>query len=94
MATIKGAEFFDTITNDVDKTFIEAFQERAKKHNQKYELGSHLKKAVQGKVDLQTSTLNISSTTSIKEEFFKELIPYLNQATFTVKNYKTTTFEQ
>jgi uncharacterized protein YicC (UPF0701 family) len=94
-ATIKGSEYFDQAGDKLYHHFIEAFQEKAKTYNQTYELGGkQLKKVVSGKVDLNAGTVNISSKTTINEDFFKEILPYLNQATFTVKNYKNTTFEQ
>lgn len=93
-AYIKGADEYTKIGNDIYNHFVEEFKEIAKSVNQTYTLGDHLVKETRGKSDLNMGTLEINSKTHIKEGFLQELIPLLNDASFTVKNYKNTTFEQ
>lgn len=93
-AQIAGAEDFTKIGDDLYNHFVEEFEEIAKQANQKYTLGDHIVKTTSGKVDLNLGTLTLTNDTEIKNEFLNELIPLLNEATFTVKNYKGSTFEK
>ena len=91
---IMGAKEFVNIGNDIYNHFVEEFKNIAKQHNQTYTLGDTIVKTTSGKADLKMGTLNLKSSTKIKDNILQELIPLLNEAEFTVKNYKNSTFEQ
>lgn len=93
MAEIQGAANFTNIGKDLYNHFVDEFKNVATQYNQTYTLGDTIVKSTYAKADLHTGTLKIGSKTEFKDEILREIIPLLNNASFTVKNYKSSTFE-
>ena len=91
---ILGTEVIEELSKDFHDGVAAGLQEVAK--NQKIKastqvLGKEFKKQVAIKTDIQNLALDINATFGLDDASIDKIIPLLNEATFTAKNYLNTT---
>ena len=91
---IRGSDIIEELTKDFHGGVAEGLQEVAKNQNIKAStqvLGKEFKKQVAIKTDIQNLALDVNATFGLEDSSIDRIIPLLNEATFTVKNYLNTT---
>lgn len=95
--TIRGAETIAKIGEAFYEGTAEGIQEMAKQQKMKVSsqvLGKEFKKEVAIKTDIQTLALDINATFGLNDSEIDKIIPLLNEASFTAKNYLKTTISK
>lgn len=97
LGTIREANTMGKIGEAFYEGTTEGLQEMAKKQKMKVSsqvLGKEFKKEVAIKTDIQTLSYDINATFGLDNSEIDKIIPLLNEASFTAKNYLKTTISK
>lgn len=96
LVTVQGLSALEKVYDSVYETFIDEFKKLAPiEENHSFALSSHLTAERTGKADINAGTFQVDTTIKVDNDFLNNVIALLNEATFTIKNYKTSpTFER
>lgn len=97
LGTIREANTLGKIGEAFYEGTTEGLQEMAKKQKMKVSsqvLGKEFKKEVAIKTDIQTLSYDINATFGLNNSEIDKIIPLLNEASFTAKNYLKTTISK
>ena len=94
MGQIVGSSAIEELNKDFTDGMVDGLKEVAKNQNMKISnqvLGKEFKKQVAIKTDIQNLSLDINATFGLENKDIDKIIPLLNDASFTAKNYLNTT---
>ena len=97
MGQIAGSDAVEGISKDFTDGVVDGLKQIAQQQNMKASnqvLGKELKKQVAVKPDLQAGHLDVTASFGLNDTEIDKIIPLLNEATFTAKNYLHSTIEK
>lgn len=89
-AHVKNVTTSDKVVDDLQKFFSDKFKQEVRESTgRKFTVStSQIQEEKSGKIDIAAGKYSVTGSLSLNNAFLSEVIKYLNDATFTVKNYK------
>jgi len=89
-AHVDNVKITDSIVNDLDKFFSDSLKKRIEESTKhKFTVGTdQIQEEKSGKIDIAAGNFSVNGKLTINNKFLSEVIKYLQDATFTIKNYK------